>query len=111
MGDLSKLSERAHQLLLDPQHEVMVSGVSAIEVAIKRNLGKLEFPGSLAAGVKAAGFNLYAIGFEVAEQLERLPHHHRDPFDRLLIAHALHMGVPLVTRDPEIQRYALQTIW
>lgn len=74
-------------------------------------MGKLEFPGAFAAGVKAAGFTLCDVGFGVAEQLETLPYLHRDPFERMLVAHAMSEGVPLVTRDPAIQRYSVQTIW
>jgi PIN domain nuclease of toxin-antitoxin system len=111
LGDVGKLSVRARECLLDPENEILVSAISAIEVAIKKSMGKLEFPGVFAAGVKAAGFTLCDVGFAVAEQLETLPYLHRDPFDRMLVAHAMSEGVPLVTRDPAIQRYSVQTIW
>lgn len=111
LGDVAKLSERARAHLVEPQNEILVSAVSAIEIAIKRGLGKLDFPGSLAAQVEAAGFTPCAVGFGLAEHLGSLPHHHRDPFDRMLVAHAISEGVPLVTRDPAMQAYAIQTIW
>ncbi len=47
----------------------------------------------------------------MAAQLEVLPYHHRDPFDRMLIASALTLGVPLVTRDTAMQDYGIQTLW
>jgi PIN domain nuclease of toxin-antitoxin system len=88
-----------------------VSSVSGWEIAIKRALGKLDAPRELGAAIDDAGFVRRLIRFEDCEKLERLPSHHRDPFDRMLVAQALVDGVPVVTRDPWIARYGVQTIW
>jgi len=105
------LSELARHTILTLENEVLVSSVSGWEIAIKRALGKLDAPRELAAAIDDAGFVRRLIRFEDCEKLEVLPSHHRDPFDRMLVAQALVDGVPVVTRDPWIARYGVQTIW
>jgi PIN domain nuclease of toxin-antitoxin system len=105
------LSELARHTILTLENEVLVSSVSGWEIAIKRTLGKLDAPRELGAAIDDAGFVRRLIRFEDCEKLERLPSHHRDPFDRMLVAQALVDGVPVVTRDPWIARYGVQTIW
>ncbi len=89
----------------------MVNAASAIEIAIKRSLGKLRAPAELLDAINDAGFVMTSIGFAEAVALEALPWHHSDPFDRLLVAHALVAGIPIVTRDPQIARYQVQVVW
>lgn len=105
------LSELARHTILTLENEVLVSSVSGWEIAIKRALGKLDAPHELGAAIDDAGFVRRLIRFEDCEKLEALPPHHRDPFDRMLVAQALVDGVPVVTRDPWIARYGVQTIW
>ena len=111
LGDVSKLSSRVTELLEDESNEILVSVISGIEISIKKGLGKLETPGPLLPALESAGFTACTFSFAMSEQLESLPQHHRDPFDRMLIAFALVEGVPLVTCDSAIQQYAIQTIW
>ena len=58
-----------------------------------------------------AGFVRLPIGFDEASHLAALPRHHADPLDRMLVAQAIQLGVPIVTRDRQIARYAVQVIW
>jgi PIN domain nuclease of toxin-antitoxin system len=111
LEDSAQLSARARQVIEDPANEVVVNAASAIEIAIKRSLGKLRAPADVAAATKDAGFMTTSIGLAEAVILETLPWHHNDPFDRLLVAHATVSGVPIVTRDPQIARYQIQIIW
>jgi PIN domain nuclease of toxin-antitoxin system len=111
LEDSPHLSPVARRAIEDPSNEVLVSAVSAIEIAIKKSLGKLRAPADLFDAVTEAGFLTTTIGFADATALEALPWHHSDPFDRLLVAHALVAGVPIVTRDPQIARYQVQVIW
>jgi PIN domain nuclease of toxin-antitoxin system len=111
LADSAQLSPRARQAIADPSNEVVVNSVSAIEIAIKKSLGKLRAPDGLVAAVKEAGFVTTDVGFSEATTLETLPWHHNDPFDRLLVAHALVTGTPIVTRDPQIASYQVQIIW
>ena len=111
LEDSPLLSPTARRAIEDSSNEVIVNAASAIEIAIKRSLGKLRAPADLLGAAKDAGFITSAIGFSEAAVLETLPWHHNDPFDRLLVAHALVAGIPIVTRDPQIARYQIQVVW
>jgi PIN domain nuclease of toxin-antitoxin system len=111
LEDNPQLSPRARQAIEDPSNEVVVNSASAVEIAIKKSLGKLRAPDELVAAIKDAGFSTTVIGFSEAMALGTLPWHHSDPFDRLLVAHALVTGTPIVTRDPQIARYQVQIVW
>jgi PIN domain nuclease of toxin-antitoxin system len=106
-----KLSKIARRVIESPQNEIIVSAASAWEIAIKQAMGKLVVPDDLLEAVDAAGFLRRPLGFAEARRLSSLPHLHGDPFDRMLIAHALEEGAAIVTRDTEISRYPVQTIW
>jgi PIN domain nuclease of toxin-antitoxin system len=90
---------------LDHEPDVYVSTATVWEVAIKHALGKLVGPADLPEAVRDSGFRSLPIADDHAIAAARLPLHHRDPFDRMLIAQALVEGLTLVTRDPEIQKY------
>lgn len=111
LEDSDQLSDRARELIVDVENQILVSAASAIEIAIKRSLQKLEAPDDLLLAIDATGFIPITIDFATAERLASLPLHHRDPFDRLLIAQALTEGVPIVTRDPAFGAYPVSTIW
>lgn len=111
LEDNPQLSVRAREAIQDPGNEVLVSSVSAVEIAIKKSIGKLRAPPGLSEVIAEAGFTQVTLGFAEAATLETLPWHHNDPFDRLLVATALVSGVPIVTRDPEIARYQVQIVW
>jgi len=84
---------------------VFVSAASAWEVAIKIAVGRLKLPASFEKGVEASGFERLPITFAHAERAASLPLHHRDPFDRMLIAQAQTEGLTLVTRDRNLTAY------
>jgi PIN domain nuclease of toxin-antitoxin system len=84
---------------------VYVSAASAWEVAIKLALRQLRLPASFDEGVEASGFERLPITFAHAERAGALPLHHRDPFDRMLIAQAQVEGLTLVTRDRQLIAY------
>lgn len=94
-----------------PDAEVLVSIASLWEIAIKKALGKLGAPDDLPARVRELGFELLPIEVEHAWAVRELPHHHRDPFDRLLIAQARVERLPIVTADPAFTRYDVEVIW
>ncbi len=89
---------------------VFVSAASAWEVAIKVSLKRLELPASFEDGVVASGFEKLAISFAHAEAVGRLPLHHHDPFDRLLVAQAQVESLTLVTHDRQVERYDVDTL-
>ena len=99
------LSEQALTAIRNPDNEIIVSVVSAWEIAIKKALGKLESPENLKEVITDSGFELMPIDYEHAWQVKDLPPHHRDPFDRLLVVQAKIEHLTLVTRDPKLQAY------
>ena len=87
-----------------------VSAASAWEVAIKIGLGRLRPARTVEQAAAESGFLELPITFRDAERVAGLPAHHRDPFDRLLVAQAELEGLTLVTRDPVFERYAVERI-
>ena len=110
-----ELSTAVKQKLVDPDHEVFLSAVSAWEIAIKHVLGRLPLPEPperyVPAQRNARGIIALPLDEEAALQLARLPALHRDPFDRMLVCQALAGGLTLVTPDPEIARYPVRILW
>ena len=90
---------------------VLVSAASAWEVAIKMALGRLTLPEPFANGVDASGFERLAVAFEHAAAAGSLPDHHRDPFDRMLVAQAQLEGCTLVSHDKLLAPYGATMRW
>jgi PIN domain nuclease of toxin-antitoxin system len=95
--------------LLDSEPEAYVSPVTVWEVAIKQALGKMKAPGDLATIVRDSGFRELPVRHQHAIAADRLPPHHRDPFDRMLVAQAAVEGLALMTHDARILRYDVTT--
>ena len=89
---------------------MLVSAASIWEVTIKRQVGKLRFDGSPAEEARRAGFDLLAITAAHAEIAGDLPLHHRDPFDRMLVAQAQAEGLTVVTRDRAFDSYEVRVL-
>src|SRR5580692_9366016 len=108
-----KLSRRVQTLL--PAAEVRISVASLWEVITKVQIGKLTLPAPvgdyLAAKLKANGVLVLQITFDHVRRLESLALHHRDPFDRMLIAQSLEEKIPLVTSDPLFALYPVEVLW
>jgi len=104
------LTEEARAAITDPASEVFVSAASIWELEIKSALGRLTIDGDLSAEVEAAGFAWLPITQRHARAAAHLPPHHRDPFDRMLIAQAQLEGHTIVTRDRSFERSAVELI-
>jgi PIN domain nuclease of toxin-antitoxin system len=105
------LTTRIAGLIADPANDVFVSAASVWEIAIKHALGRATgappFGGSQAVEFfRDAGYLTLPVSAEHAALVETLPPHHADPFDRLLVAQALHEPMRLVTGDPVVARYS-----
>jgi PIN domain nuclease of toxin-antitoxin system len=111
MGHGRPLSASAQRELEDPTNQLLVSAVVALEIAIKRGLGKLQAPPDLVARLLSTDAVRLAISIEHAASVEHLPFHHRDPFDRLLIAQALSESASLVTADDAMHAYDVPILW
>ena len=114
LGDRSRIGPRVEEEYIDPRNEVVVSAASAWEVAIKQSLGKLELPAPaetwLPDKVEGAGMDFIPVTAEDALRVRSLPWHHRDPFDRLLVAQAMG-GYTLVTHDRRLEPYGVPILW
>ena len=108
-GD-ERLSATARQIITDEANDILVSVVSAWEMAVKRALGKLRSPHDLERVIAEAGFVQRLVLFGDCERLATLPPIHRDPFDRMLLAQAQCEGLQLVTRDPWCHKYDVETL-
>jgi len=111
LTDDPRLSEKAREALADPANDVLVSTASVWEIAIKRALGKLSAPDDLPDHIVAQGFSWLPVGAEHAWHVRDLPPHHRDPFDRLLVAQALSERLPIVSADARFGAYGVETRW
>ena len=105
-----RLGARADAAIRSTDNEVLVSAATIWELAIKRASGKLAAPERLIALCEGEGFGLVPIEPFHAEQTASLPMHHRDPFDRMLIAQAQAEGLIIVTADAQVRRYGVRTM-
>lgn len=106
-----RVGDQASRALVDPENEVLLSAAVVWEVAIKRSLGKLRAPAGFAAAIQDAGGVPLPVTIAHAEAVEHLPWHHRDPFDRLLIAQALAEDAALLSRDDQFAAYGIRVVW
>lgn len=112
LADPEQLSSRARMVVSDPGNVLFVSMASLWEIGIKKSLGKIELPNTFFTSVKTAGFEILPIQISHIQILGDLPFHHRDPFDRMLVAQAQHEQLLLVSRDDEIKKYLPgMTVW
>ncbi len=109
--DPQPLPPGAEAALRDQRTEPLVSVASVWEIALKVAVGKLEAPDDLLDLLAGHGVDLLAITAEHAYATRHLPLHHRDPFDRLLIAQAQAEHLPIVTGDPVFPAYDVRVIW
>ena len=110
LSDAGRLRPASRSAIEDPRNEIFVSAISAWEITVKRLKGKMEAPDNLAAHVDEKGFTHLPLTFHHAELAARLPLHHKDPFDRFLIAQAQAEGLTLLTRDTHMQLYGVRTL-
>jgi PIN domain nuclease of toxin-antitoxin system len=109
-----RLGDASRRLLADPDNEVLLSIASLWEIAIKVNLGKLTldrpFEELIPEQLELAEIDRLPIRMEHLAALLKLPMHHRDPFDRLIISQALAEGLSVLSEDPEFRKYPIEVI-
>ena len=105
---------RLADVIAEPSTELHLSSVSTLEMAVKVSIGKLRLPGTVrdvvAQQVRLLGLLTLAPSHDHAAMVADLPLHHRDPFDRLLVAQAATEDLTLATADPEIARYDVEVM-
>jgi PIN domain nuclease of toxin-antitoxin system len=111
----SRLGPRARRAILDPRNRVYLSLASVWEMAIKASLGKLRLSAPLSELVARAqseqGITLLPLELDPVLRVQDLPWHHRDPFDRLIIAQSLFEKIPIVSGDPAFRKYSAKLVW
>lgn len=113
--DDSQLSARARQSIADGGNDVFFSAASGWELAIKAGLGRLTLPADLerflTAQLEANAFQVLPVFLSHALRVNALPDHHRDPFDRLLVAQAQVEGMAILSGDSQLSRYPIEVVW
>lgn len=112
-GD-SRLSKTVSDIILDGENSIWISKASFWEISIKRSLGKLKLGHATSEFWKISleqGIQLLNIEISHLSQLEKLPFHHNDPFDRIIISQALAEGMSILSKDNKFSLYDIKLIW
>jgi len=110
LDDNPSLLIKAKEAIADGGNIVFISVATIWEIRIKQALGKLKIPANFRNVLEQQAFEMLSITADHAHLIGELPAHHRDPFDRMLIAQALFEGFTLITRDSLFKRYKVSTI-
>lgn len=114
-GEPERLNDEARRALVDPENDLVLSAASTWEIAIKHAAGRLELPAPPAQYIPArlAENNVRPLAIQQSHTLAAaaLPLHHRDPFDRMLVAQARQEGLTLATADPRLRSYGVSILW
>lgn len=115
LSDPGRLASGTREAVADTRNRVVISAVTAWELAIKQSLGKLELPGPVEGWLPSAATSLGVAWIDIspadAMAVRALPHHHSDPFDRLLIVQAAGRGLTLVSHDRAMASYDVNLLW
>jgi PIN domain nuclease of toxin-antitoxin system len=113
--DDPRLSRTARETFLDADNELLCSAVVGFEIAVKYSLGQLELTETPRVFIENRLLNYALTHFPItlnhATRVAELPFHHRDPFDRLLVAQALEEGLPLLSADEILSAYGIRRLW
>ncbi|RJP53640.1 MAG: type II toxin-antitoxin system VapC family toxin [Anaerolineaceae bacterium] len=113
--DDAQLSPLAKEIISDGANEIFLSAATAWEIAIKTARGRLELPEDptryVSSRMNLHGFQALPVQVHHAVQVYKLPLHHADPFDRLLIAQSWIESMPLISVDAEIRKYEVEVVW
>lgn len=110
-GDRNSVSSKAIDLVDDPSNSLVISAVTIWEIAIKRSIGKLKAPDSWFDTIVRMDAENLPVTPRHAQGVEKLPGHHRDPFDRLLISQAAAEEIPIVSADSRFSSYDVDVVW
>jgi PIN domain nuclease of toxin-antitoxin system len=113
--DDAQLSPLAKETIADGDNEIFLSAATAWEIAIKTARGRLELPEDptryVSSRMNLHGFQALPVQIHHAVQVYKLPMHHADPFDRLLITQSQIESMPLISVDAEIRKYEVEVVW
>jgi len=110
-----KLSINARNFIIDINNELILSVASLWEIAIKASIGKIQLSQSfgqlIPEQLQNNGIEVLPIELKHLSAVIELPFHHRDPFDRLIIAQGIAEGLPLISNDTNFRKYAVEVLW
>ncbi len=110
-----RIAPKAREAIADLSNAVFLSAVTSWEVSIKAAAGKLKLPEAPTSYVPRRmaqqGLRPLPVSHPHALAVFELPPHHRDPFDRMLVAQAIYEGLTLITSDRELKRYPVEILW
>jgi PIN domain nuclease of toxin-antitoxin system len=113
--DQPRLPRRVRAVIEDGKNDIYVSAVSGWEIIIKFQLGRLTLPENpedyLMEQIQRNAFRTLPLRMRHSLRLLRLPHYHKDPFDRMMVAQAHFENIPILTSDRQIARYPVEVIW
>ena len=110
LHDPGKLRAEAVEAIRDPDRAVFYSAASVWELELKAAVGKLDLPEDWLHAADESGFLELPVKATEARDSARLPWHHRDPFDRVVVAQALKHGLRIATRDADIPKYGVPVL-
>ena len=113
--DDKRISEQAKSTIADSKNEIYFSAASVWEMAIKTKLARLkikdDFESFIISQLSTNNFVPLSITISHSLYTERLPQIHKDPFDRIIVAQSKVEGLPLISRDKQIRKYAIEWVW
>jgi PIN domain nuclease of toxin-antitoxin system len=112
---MNPTSQKARDIFQNPENEVFLSSVSVWEIMVKNSIGKLSLPDEPENFVclkrRQHGIETLSLTEQAVFHLKKLPKHHQDPFDRMLICQALEYNLTILTPDDKIAQYPVCTTW
>lgn len=115
ISDDKVLSPESREIFTDPSHEIFLSVISVWEILVKFSLGKNQLPTPVDQFIpqqrERHGIETLSLEAAATGHLPKLPHLHRDPFDRILICQAIQHELTILTSDPLITQYPVRTTW
>lgn len=110
LNDSKKLKPSIRTIITTSENNIFTSSASIWEISIKRALGKLKAPENTLEKINESDFQLLSVTARQAWQVQQLPFHHKDPFDRLLIAQAQLEHLSIITADHIFQKYSVSVV-
>lgn len=110
LDDPQELNKEVRKIIASEENVVFISVISLWELCIKESINKITLPSGFFDKLQPAGFEILPITIHHLKVLKNLPMHHRDPFDRLIIAQAKADQLTLLSRDVEIHKYKVELI-
>ncbi len=115
IADKPEMSDHARDTIADESNQIVFSVVSGWEIAIKFGIGKLELPEAperlVPEQLSLNSLEVLPMYLNHALGVQKLPDHHRDPFDRLLVSQSIQEDIPIISSDPHIALYPVDIVW